>query len=72
MSEGVEQYDLTDTDNFDISEKITRFNKSGGQILACGTCLEIRGGKDKAACPISTMADLIKLVEESDKVLVFG
>ncbi|PIR04699.1 MAG: DsrE family protein [Candidatus Liptonbacteria bacterium CG11_big_fil_rev_8_21_14_0_20_35_14] len=41
-------------------------------MYACGTCLEIRGKKEAGVCPISTMTDLLKMVEESDKVLVFG
>jgi len=43
-----------------------------GNLYACGTCLEIRGKKEAAVCPISTMSDLLKMVESSDKVLVFG
>ncbi|PIP55662.1 MAG: hypothetical protein COX06_02050 [Candidatus Zambryskibacteria bacterium CG22_combo_CG10-13_8_21_14_all_42_17] len=34
--------------------------------------MEIRGKKEAGVCPISTMTDLLKMVEESDKVLVFG
>jgi uncharacterized protein involved in oxidation of intracellular sulfur len=43
-----------------------------GEILACGTCLKARQKEETAACPISTMKDLLKLTEESDKILTFG
>ncbi|MEK7567992.1 MAG: DsrE family protein [Patescibacteria group bacterium] len=53
-----------------------------GEIYACGTCLKVRGlpaprlrqagKKETSVCPISTMSDLLKMVESSDKVLVFG
>lgn len=72
MNEGIELDTIADTQHFDISKKVVEYQKLGGTILACGTCLEIRGKKDVAVCPISTMADLLKMVEESDKVLVFG
>lgn len=43
-----------------------------GEIYACGTCLKVRGKEESGVCPISTMSDLLKMVEGSDKVLVFG
>ncbi|MBS3136666.1 DsrE family protein [Candidatus Woesearchaeota archaeon] len=43
-----------------------------GQILACGTCLKSRHKGGSNVCPISTMQDLLKIVEESDKLLTFG
>jgi len=43
-----------------------------GEIYACGSCLKIRGKEESGVCPISTMTDLLKMVESSDKVLVFG
>ncbi len=35
-------------------------------------CLELRGKSESKVCPVSTMSDLLKMVESSDKVLVFG
>lgn len=43
----------------------------GGEILACGTCLKIRGKEGTEMCPLSTMADLYQIVRESDKVVTF-
>jgi uncharacterized protein involved in oxidation of intracellular sulfur len=47
------------------------FAAAGGKILACGTCLKIRHSEGSELCPISTMGDLHKIVQESDKVLTF-
>jgi len=72
FSEGVEIEDVTDTEQFDISKKLREFKDSNGVILACGTCLKVRSKSESKICPITTMKDLVKMIEESDKVLVFG
>ena len=71
ISEGAELDTIADTEHFDISKKVAEYNELNGKVLACGLCLEIRGTKGAGVCPISTMADLLKMVENSDKVLVF-
>ena len=70
LSEGVELEKIPDSEHFDISKKVKDFTDIGGRILACGTCLKSRSQPESATCPVSTMADLLRLVEESDKVLV--
>jgi len=72
MSEGSELDTIPDTKDFDISAKVSGFKKLKGEIYACGSCLKIRGKEESNVCPISTMSDLLKMVENSDKVLVFG
>ena len=72
MSEGSELNTIPDTKDFDISAKVAEFKELKGEIYACGTCLELRGKKESNVCPVSTMSDLLKMVEQSDKVLVFG
>ncbi|MDP2599052.1 MAG: DsrE family protein [Candidatus Liptonbacteria bacterium] len=72
MSEGSELDTIPDSENFDISTKISEFKNLGGVIYACGTCLEVRGKEKSNVCPVSTMSDLLKMVESSDRVLVFG
>ena len=71
MNEGAELETIADTDVFDISKKVAEYKERKGSLYACGTCLEVRGKKETGVCPISTMADLLKMVEESDKVLMF-
>ncbi|MBI2990395.1 MAG: DsrE family protein [Candidatus Magasanikbacteria bacterium] len=72
MSEGAELDTIADAEHFDISKKVAEYKELKGSLYACGTCLEIRGKKEILVCPVSTMTDLLKMVEESDKVLVFG
>jgi len=72
MNEGAELDTITDTKEFDISKKIAEYKKLKGDIYACGTCLELRGKKEAKVCPVSTMSYLLKMVEDSDKILVFG
>ncbi len=42
-----------------------------GVMPVCGSCLKIRQ-KGTETCPLSTMKDMLKLVEGSDKLLTFG
>ena len=72
MNEGSELDTIPDSKDFDISAKVIKFKELKGQIYACGTCLELRGKSESKACPVSTMPGLLKMIESSDKVLVFG
>jgi uncharacterized protein involved in oxidation of intracellular sulfur len=72
MNEGSELDTIPDSKDFDISARVTEFQELKGEIYACGTCLKLRGKEESKICPISTMSDLLKMVEISDKVLVFG
>ncbi len=72
MSEGSELDTVSDSKDFDISVKVAEFKELKGQIYACESCLKVRGKSESKACPVSTMSDLLKMVESSDKVLVFG
>ena len=71
INKGVEIEDIQD-EKYDTKEQADLFIKNKGQILACGTCLKSREKKGSNICPVSTMKDLLELVEESDKVLTFG
>ncbi len=71
INKGVEVEDIKD-EKYNLKEQIDSFIGNSGQILACGTCLKSRGKEGSSICPISTMKDLLKLVEESDKILTFG
>lgn len=71
INKGVEVEDIND-EKYDVKKQIDSFIENKGQILACGTCLKSRQKEGTNVCPISTMKDLLKLVEESDKILTFG
>ncbi len=70
IGEGVECDEIKD-DSFNVQEQIAKFNSKGGKIYACGTCLKSRNKEGSAICPLSTMQDLLNIVEESDKLLTF-
>lgn len=59
-------------ERFDVQAPLARFTAMGGVALGCGTCLRVRQMDAAAACPISTMEDLVRLKEEADRVLTFG
>ena len=57
---------------YNIKQQLSQFLEDKGQILACGTCLKARQKGTTNSCPMSTMKDLLEMVEESDKILTFG
>jgi uncharacterized protein involved in oxidation of intracellular sulfur len=71
MNKGVEAEDISD-EKYDVKEQIRQFVDEKGRILACGTCLKARQKGATDVCPISTMKDLLVMVEESERVLTFG
>lgn len=71
LNKGVETEDI-ENERYNVKEQIISFTKNKGQILACGTCLKSRHKSGSNVCPISTMQDLLKIVEESEKLLTFG
>ena len=72
MNEGSELETIPDSKDFDVSIKLAEFKSLKGGLYACGTCLQLRGKGESKICLVSTMSDLLKMVENSDKVLVFG
>ena len=71
LGKGVEIENVKD-DKFPLLEgSVKKLIKNNGAISACGACLKIRE-KEIGICPVSAMEDMLKIVEEADKVLVFG
>jgi len=71
INEGVEIEDIKNK-LYNVKEQVDAFIENNGEILACGTCLKSRQKEGSNVCPISTMKDLLKLIEESDRILTFG
>ena len=63
--------ELVGHQEFKVIEEINKYVETGGQIFACGTCLVSRNKEGTPICPMSTMQDLMELVEESDKIVSF-
>lgn len=71
LGRGVEAENIRD-EKFNIQEQIQLFVENNGKIFSCGSCLKIRQMQGSEVCPVSTMHDMLHIVEESDKILVFG
>ena len=70
LGPGVEVENIKN-ESLNVPEALGKFISSGGNLFACGTCLELR--KQKAGvCPISTMSQLVEIIADSDKVVTFG
>lgn len=71
LGKGVEIENVKDNRFPFLKSSLKKFVKNKGIILACGTCLKIRD-KEIGICPLSTMEDMLRIVEESDRLLTFG
>ena len=71
MGKGVEAVALRDT-TFDVGKQIRRFAKRGGEVLACGTCLELRKRDAGPSCSSSTMSSFLEIVVSVDRLVSFG
>jgi len=69
LGKGVELEQIQNS-SFDVHGVLQQFLKLSGKMYACGTCLESRQFESKV-CPVSNMSELLRIVNESDKVLVF-
>ncbi len=70
VGESVE-YTKNSSDRFDIKKQVEKFFKSGGKIIACGTCLSLRKQENSKECPVGNLEDWYRIVAENDKVLTF-
>lgn len=70
LGEGVE-YTQHASDRFNITKQVQQFLESGGKIIACETCMNIRKQKDGKECPAGGIEDLYSLIADSDKILTF-
>ena len=70
LASGVE-YESLHSEKFSINDLAQSFIDNGGQILACGTCLNIRQQDSSELCPLSTIKDLYELIRDCDKTVTF-
>ncbi len=69
LGSGVEIEKIED-ETYDVAEQIKNFTKHGS-LLGCGTCMRLRH-REPGVILKSTMADLVQLIADSDKVVSFG
>ncbi|MBI2957735.1 MAG: DsrE family protein [Chloroflexi bacterium] len=70
LGQGVEIENVHD-DTFDVAGELRKFTTAGGRMLACTSCLKVRGQQARV-CSLSTMPELTTLVLESDRVVTLG
>jgi len=58
-------------DVFDVASEMEKFRTGGGRMLACTSCLKVRG-QQAGTCSLSTMPELTSLVLESDRVVTLS
>src|SRR3989344_1402339 len=65
VGEGVEYGHYT-SDQFDIKKQVEQFLTAGGEVIACGSCLDLRKQAESAVCPAGRLDDWYRLISESD------
>jgi uncharacterized protein involved in oxidation of intracellular sulfur len=70
MGEAVECEGLVH-EKYNVDEQLKLFIDTGGEILACGTCLKSRQLNGSDSCPLSTMVDCLNMVTWADRVVTF-
>ena len=70
IGRGVECVEIVN-DEFPVIDEINKYVESKGEIFACGTCLVSRNKEGTLICPMSSMKDLMDIVESSDRILNF-
>jgi len=70
MGEAVECEGLTH-EKYNVGVQLKNFVNTGGEILACGTCLKSRQLDSTEVCPVSTMVDCVNVVVWADKTVTF-
>ena len=70
IGKGVECVEIV-SEEFPIIDEINKYVESNGEIFACGTCLVSRNKEGTPICPMSSMKDLMDIVEKSDRILTF-
>jgi uncharacterized protein involved in oxidation of intracellular sulfur len=70
LGKGIDGFQSNDN-KFDIAKESELFVANGGQILACATCVKMRGKEEINKCTVSSLADLYQIVSRSKKLLTF-
>jgi sulfur relay (sulfurtransferase) complex TusBCD TusD component (DsrE family) len=71
VNTGVEA-EVIKSERFPVREQLQSFVENNGELLACGTCMKNRKKEASNFCPITTLNDLLEIVEWSDKLITFG
>ncbi|MCX6650419.1 MAG: DsrE family protein [Methanomassiliicoccales archaeon] len=70
LAKGVECEDLGN-EKFNITKEIKAFMDAGGKTFSCTSCMKLRAKGETQVCALSKMADLYRIITESDRVITF-
>jgi len=70
LGKGIDGFQTIEN-KFDITKESQSFVANGGQILACATCVKMRGTEEVNKCTVSSMYDLYQIVNKSKKIITF-
>ncbi len=71
LGDGVQAPDLAH-EKFNPHGVMLKYTQNGGQVTACGTCLDSRDLDADDLRPRGTMNDCLGIIEAADKVLTIG
>ncbi|MFT4931714.1 MAG: sulfur relay (sulfurtransferase) complex TusBCD TusD component (DsrE family) [Natronomonas sp.] len=71
LGDGVEAPDL-EHEKFNPHGVMRKYVNEGGDLLACGTCLDSRDMEADDLRPRAGMSDCLQVVEDGDEVLTIG
>lgn len=71
LGDGVEAADVS-TEKYHPRGVLRKYLNEGGELLACGTCLDARQMDQDEFRPRASMSDLLGIVERADKVVTIG
>lgn len=71
LGDGVEAPDL-EHPKFNPHGVMLKYTQNGGELFACGTCLDSRDLDAANLRPRATMGDCLEIVENADKMLTIG
>lgn len=71
LGDGVEAPDLHG-DGVNVHGAMVKYRRNGGDLAACGTCMDSRDLSPTDLRPRSTMADLVEIVERADETMTVG
>ncbi|MDG5818096.1 DsrE family protein [Natronococcus sp. A-GB7] len=71
LGDGVDAPDL-EHEKFNPHGVMVNYVRNGGELFACGTCLDSRELSEGELRPRATMGELLSIVEDADEVLTIG
>jgi len=71
LGNGVEAPDL-DHEKFNPHGVMVKYVNEGGEVFACGTCMDSRDIEPDDLRPKSTMGDCLRIIEGADEVVTIG